>query len=152
MPLDVEVRNLLAVTRKLEQVTGDLRGEEFLNGMREATMIVTNDAKLLAPVDSGRLRNSITPEIRSEGRVTMGVVGSNVKYAAAQETGTRPFMPPVKALETWARRHGTSAWVVARAIARRGIKGKRYMQRAFEKNRSKIRSLIGGTVAKIVRK
>jgi hypothetical protein len=40
----------------------DLHGEPMLQGMRNATLLVTRDAKRFAPVDTGRLRASITPD------------------------------------------------------------------------------------------
>ncbi|HML23517.1 MAG TPA: HK97 gp10 family phage protein [Aggregatilinea sp.] len=152
MPLTTEVKGLLAAQRKLEQVTRDLQGEDMTRAFRESAMLVTRDAKILAPVDRGHLKASITPAVRQRDNVIEGVVGSNVAYAPYQETGTRPHWPPLAALETWARRHGTSAYVVARAIARRGTKGRRYLQGAFEKNRSAIQKRIGRAVNGIVKK
>ena len=55
-----------------------------------------SDAKQMAPVDTGRLRNSI--EHHPEGTDTM-VVETNVEYATYQEMGTskmkaQPYMKP----------------------------------------------------------
>jgi len=50
----------------------------------KACLMVERDAKILCPVDTGRLRSSITHEI--EG--TTGKVGSNVEYAKAVEIGS----------------------------------------------------------------
>jgi len=50
----------------------------------KACLMVERDAKKLCPVDTGRLRSSITHEI--EG--TTGKVGSNVEYAKAVEIGS----------------------------------------------------------------
>ena len=52
--------------------------------MSKACLMVVRDAKKLCPVDTGRLRASITHEI--EG--TTGRVGSNVEYARAVELGS----------------------------------------------------------------
>lgn len=150
--LEAEIRGLVELQRKGEQVAEDLHGKPMMDGMRKATLLVMNDAKRLAPADTGRLRSSITPEIRAQGDQVIGVVGTNVLYAPYQETGTKPFWPPVSALSTWARRHGISAFVVARAIARKGIKAKRYMQRAFQKNEKEIMRLLDATVGRIVNK
>ncbi len=152
MPVDMDVRGLAEAKQKMQQVITDLRGEEFAQGMRDATMIVTRDAKVNAPVDMGGLRASITPDLRQDGNSVLGVVGSNKRQAAAMETGTKPFWPPIAALETWARRHGTTAFVVARAIARRGIRGRRYLQRAFEKNQEVIKRKLGDVVGRIAKK
>ena len=136
--VDLEVRGLIETQRNLEGIVRDLHGPPILQAMRTATLIVTRDAKVNAPVDTGRLRASITPEVRLDGDTVQGVVGSNVVYAPFLEMGTRPHFPPIAALEVWASRHGTSAFLVARAIARRGTKAHKFLTRAFEDNRQRI--------------
>lgn len=150
--LGAEIRGLVELHQKFAQVAEDLHGGEMLDGMRKATMWVTTDAKRLAPASEGRLRSSITPEIQVQGLNVIGVVGTNVLYAPYQETGTKPFWPPISALETWARRHGINPYVVARAISIHGIKPKRYMQRAFDQNKARIVALIDDVVGEIVDK
>jgi len=63
------------------------------------TIQVEGAAKRLCPVDTGRLRASITHSIERDGRGLVGFVGSNVDYAIYQELGTRfqraqPFLRP----------------------------------------------------------
>ncbi len=63
---------------------------EVIGGMAESY------AKAACPVDTGRLRNSITHQQESEN---VEVIGSNVSYAAFVELGTskmsaRPFLRP----------------------------------------------------------
>lgn len=148
--METRIRGLLQTQRNLEKVAADLDGEPMVRAMRDATLLIAADAKRNAPVDTGRLKASIHPEIRRE-RVLQGVVGSVVKYAPYVETGTRPHMPPPAALQTWARRHGTSAWAVALAIRARGTKGHRYLQRAVDANRERIFRLFDEAVGRMVR-
>lgn len=102
-------------------------------GMRASAEAAAAQAKILAPVDTGRLRASITGAAQWRGVVELvGVVGSNVQYAPYVEYGTGTLaegeggkggahFPPPAALDRWARRHHMpSGFVVARAIARRG--------------------------------
>ncbi len=49
--------------------------------VKEALLMVEADAKLLAPVQTGTLKRSITHEVKSDDSQTMGSVGSNVEYA-----------------------------------------------------------------------
>lgn len=152
MPASVAIRGLVETQRKLEQTIADLQGDAFLDGMRGATLLVQRDAKRLAPVDTGRLRASITPEIRQRGNTVQGVVGTNVVYAPPVEFGSRPHYPPISALQVWARRHGMNAFVLQRAIGRRGTKAHRFFQQAFDQNRDRIVELLDGAVARIVNK
>jgi HK97 gp10 family phage protein len=150
--MSIDIRGLKETQAKMEQVVRDLRGEPFLSGMRQATLLVQRDAKINAPVDTGRLRASITPEVRVQGRTVQGVVGSNVIYAPFVELGTRPHWPPPGALATWAARHGfSSEFLVRRAIGLRGTKAVKYLERAFVANKDRIVQLIGNAVARIVR-
>jgi len=122
----------------------------MLETMRNATLMVSGSARTYAPVDRGILRASIIPEVRTEGKTVIGVVGSNKIHAPFPETGTRPHWPPLAALETWAARHGTTAFVVARAIAQRGTRAVHYLQRAFDEHRNSIMELIGRGVDSII--
>ncbi len=152
--LSAEIKGLRETQDKVDQTIRDLRGEPMLEGMRDATLLVTGTARTLVPVDTGRLRASILPEVRSEpltGSI-VGVVGSAVEHAPYVELGTKPHWPPLAALEVWAQRHGTTAFAVAQAISRRGTKAYRYLQGAVEQNESKIVALIGDVVSRIVEK
>lgn len=158
--ISVEINGLKETNAQMERIARDLGGERFLDAMRDATIWVQTDAKRYVPVDTGRLRASITPEVRAEGQTVWGVVGSNVHYAPYLETGTRPHWPPMAALETWAARHGTTALAVARSIAKHGTsvyaqrtlgtKGFRYLQRALDTNADRIRAHLGDVVGEIV--
>lgn len=146
----LEIRNLREWRDGMERKVRDMRGEPMLQAIRDAALWVTRDARMDAPVDTGRLRASITPEVRIEGNEVIGVVGSNVEYAPFMEFGTRPHWPPVSALQTWSRRHGMSAFLVARAISRRGLKARRFLRGALEINAQRIAQRINQAVAKII--
>ena len=115
----LEVKGMKELQRKSEQTIRDLHGAPMLNAMRDATLIVTRGGKINAPVDTGRLRSSITPEVRSAGEDMIGVVGSNVVYAPYQELGTK-YMT-----------------------------GKFYLQRAFEDAKTRIYALFDKALNKI---
>lgn len=60
---------------------------------------VERRAKQLAPVDTGRLRSSITSGLAEDGSTVAGLVGTDVDYAVHVEYGTyrmapQPFMRP----------------------------------------------------------
>jgi len=149
--IQVEIEGLEELQREMERIVRDLGGEPMVKGMRRATLLVQRDAKLNAPVDTGRLRASITPEVRPHGKTVQGVVGSNVHYAPYQELGTKPHWPPPGALQPWARRHGMPEFLVRRAIGLRGTKAIKYLERALTENARAIVRILGDTVGRIVR-
>ena len=60
-------------------------------------------------VDTGRLRSSITHEIRGQGDEILGIVGTNISYARFVEEGTRRHFVPFSVapgLARWAARKG----------------------------------------------
>jgi HK97 gp10 family phage protein len=63
--------------------------------LEEAGRIVQGQSKRLVPVDSGRLRNSISMDVKRD----VAIVGTNVEYAPYVEYGTRrqsaqPYLRP----------------------------------------------------------
>ena len=135
--------------------------------MAEITGMLRREVMTRTPVGaSGNLRGSIFTEIRGEGRGALrGVVGSRVPYAGYVEFGRRPggAMPPWKEgspLYRWVVRNlesrdgdfESAAFLVARAIARRGIPGRRMFARAFEENQSRIDKRIRELMDEIVRR
>ena len=73
--------------------------DKLEKNMLKACLLVERDAKISAPVDTGRLRASITHELQTEKDELIGLVGTNVVYAKYQEFGTykmpaHPFLFP----------------------------------------------------------
>lgn len=85
--------NLTSQANSLEQRASQV--------VRKAAIDTEADAKALAPVDTGNLRNSITsgvPHDASSGSISYAVVAT-AEYAVHQELGTstmppQPFMGP----------------------------------------------------------
>lgn len=164
MVTDIQVRNDKKVADELRQVAEDLRGKPFMRDMYKATMIVLRDAKKNAPVDTGRLRNGLNNSVEKSSFIGLGVKGivgvsANVEYGAYMEEGTGIFagnprvkMPPPKALEGWARRHGANAYVIARAIYKQGgLKPRHFLKNALEDNEQRIVGILGNSVKVIIR-
>lgn len=151
----LDVQGMVEAQRKLEQTIADLRGDDFLQSLRDATMMVTRSAKQYAPVDRGRLRGSITPEIRKEGDNNVGIVGTTVKYAAAAELGSAPHTPPWSAIKAWARRKGLddkAAGAIFHHIVEHGTQGAAFFQQAYDDNQDAIVRKLGDAVGRIVQR
>ena len=111
--------------------------------LHKSALTVERRAKEKAPVDTGRLRASIT----SEYQRLSTTIGPSVTYGAFVEYGTRPHWPPLAALQPWARRHGfpsgaRGAFLVALAISRRGTRAQPYMGPALEESKGDIDALL----------
>ena len=120
--IHLEIAGLKETQAKMEQVVRDVGGTPMRDAMRTATLLVVREAKLNSPVVTGRVRASITPEVRMMTKTVQGIVGSNVVYAPFQELGTRR------------------------------MKGRFYLRRAIESNLTKIRELLSRAVGAIVEK
>lgn len=90
----IEVTGVAETRRKMEQVARDLYGAPMVMAFQRSALLVMRDAMINSPVDTGRLRSSITAAIEADETTLQGVVGSNVEYAPFQEFGTK-FMPGV---------------------------------------------------------
>jgi hypothetical protein len=84
-----EVRlNAAQINRLLTQRGGGVVEWLVAKGALAATF-----AKAHCPVDTGRLRSSITHELRSQGGVPVVVIGTNVEYARFVHDGTGLYGP-----------------------------------------------------------
>lgn len=172
--ISTEIRGLVETKERLEKWAENIHGKPMLDTMHRATLLVTRSAKInlskptvgvkFPTVNSGQLRNSITPEVKlSRGNVLQGVVGSNLKQAPFMEFGTgipagRPrTTPPIRVLKVWVdqkNRGGKNlnAYVVQRAIYKRGgLMPRKYLQRAFDDNVKEIQEMFEGTVKAIIK-
>ena len=115
---------------------------------------------------SGNLRGSIFTEIKGANPGALrGVIASRAPYAGYVEFGRRPggAMPPWREgspLYRWVVRNlgppdgsiERVSFLVARAIARRGTRGRRMFARAFEENQGRIDKRIRELMDEIARR
>lgn len=99
------------------------------------SLIAQRVARQGAPRDTATLQRSIVREVQP----LMARIYSPLVYAPVMESGRAAgsTMPPPDALAGWAARHGFGTdkgtlFVLARAIARRGIKGRFFMKAAAD--------------------
>lgn len=155
MPARLTILNDLKEKERLERIAEAMHGQKMMRTMNRAANLILRDAKRFSPVDTGRLRASMTQTVNPVGfpRRIVGVVGTPVKYAPHMEYGTdHNKMPPVRALEGWARRHGLNAFAVAQGILMRGgLKGHFFMKKAADKNRAEIVNMLGNHVQTAIR-
>ena len=93
--IDIDMRKIARLQAALKAVP-DVITEELGRAVRDLVLLVEAEAKKACPVDTGKLRASITPVIESWAA---GYVGTNTAYAPYVEYGTRkmaaqPFLEP----------------------------------------------------------
>lgn len=88
------------------EINGDALAElftspdgEIARDLQRRALQVDRAAKQGCPVDTGRLRSSITNEIGQDGEGLLAVIGTDVEYAPYVELGTskmaaQPFLLP----------------------------------------------------------
>ena len=129
--------------RKLKSSTADVPVQRFLD---RGAIYTQGQGRKHAPVDTGRLRNSIGTE--SPNNRTRSI-GPSVKYGEFVEKGTRAHYPPLSSLEGWAARHGMSARALQLSIGRKGTKAQPYMQPAADDLEGRIPQLVSVLAAEI---
>jgi len=133
-------------------------------GVMEASLFLQREAQENAPVGIGGgagLKGSIMaqpPAVRADN--VIGSVGTSIAHAIPVELGTKPHFPPVTPLAEWARHTlgipepeaESVGFLIARAIAKRGTKGTRFMARTFERNAQAAREILDKHVRRILAK
>lgn len=72
-------------------LVGDAFRDACIRALEKCGLTAEAYAKLLCPVDTGNLRNSITHQVQSEE--TTAYIGTNSEYAAYVELGTGKYYP-----------------------------------------------------------
>ena len=105
--IKIEIEGMEELQRKLEKDT--VLGSPLKRLLGKAALLVERQAKMDSPVDTGRLRASITPEVSTEVIPLWSKVGTMVEYASAVETGKGTprgvgkipfFMPAFEAMKS----------------------------------------------------
>ncbi len=152
MEINAEIEGLDEALRKLSP---ELYAKPLRDFFKKASIYISDRAKELAPVDTGRLRSSLTYNVDDADPPQYAQVGTNVEYAPYMEFGTGLLTdgeggagvrhwPPADALDVWASRHGFASGAhVARIIGMRGgLEPRRYLRNAFEQAKGAIEGFL----------
>lgn len=136
------MQNLNSLIRKLNRLGGDKA--PLVRGIKKATIKVQGDAKLLAPVDTGRLRNSIQAETKEIGGKVVGRIFTSLEYAPYVEFGTGQRgeaspSPPKSPDDLYYRQD----WV--------GMEAQPYMYPAAKQNEKIVPKIVGDEIRKDLR-
>lgn len=95
-----DVSDLLEIREDNAQRIADAIDQALAKALEEVGLVAEGYAKKACPVDTGRLRNSITHQVRPSEKSVY--IGTNVEYAPYVELGTsrmkpQPFLRPAAA-------------------------------------------------------
>ncbi len=79
--------DLFGLADWLEDCAQDCK-EEIEREVHKSAKKVQAQAKLLAPVDTGNLRNNINTSVKWEGNTCIGIISADTEYAPYVEYGT----------------------------------------------------------------
>ena len=96
--MEAETIDNLLIAENNAKVIEESLHSAIMKGLEEIGLVAEGYAKRLCPVDTGRLRNSITHVI-FDGDEPYAIIGTNVEYGPAVEYGTskqkaQPFLTP----------------------------------------------------------
>ncbi|MHB1855391.1 MAG: HK97 gp10 family phage protein [Acidimicrobiales bacterium] len=146
----ITLRGQAEAAKLLNELPQRLRGA-VVQAFQDVAIQIQSLAKMNAPVFRGLLRVSIVQHVADEGSRIVGEVGSGLVYAPVIEEGRdQGWFPPPDALREWARKKlgdERLAFMVARAISRRGFKAQPYLGPALEAVTPRVEAIFQARIA-----
>lgn len=132
-----------------------------ISRITEAVLLLEAEIKKEAPVGAGpvHLRDTIFHKVHSYGTPIWGLVSTPAKYGEAVELGTKPHFPPVAPIQYWVEKQmGLSgkeaksvAFLIARAISRRGTKARKMFRKSADAHHARIMKILAQIPADILK-
>lgn len=154
----IDLSEIEELTRKYPKISKDVRESKIT----EALMLLEAAAKKDTPYGAGpiHLRDTIHSKVSAAGAKVVGVLGTPLEHGVPVEMGTKPHFPPVGPIQFWVEKKlgytgkeaASVAFLIARAISRRGTKGAKMFETAFAENEHRLYSILGEIPAEIVRR
>ena len=148
--MDVKIEGVKPLVYRLNRVYENVSGPEMVAAVQQAVALTLRELRIKAPSDQGILRAGTVMGVSTVLSGVRGIVGVPAKYGPFQERGTVPHWPPLAALEGWARRHGTTAYIVCRAIARRGNVAVWFAKDTTKEVKKRVYAMIDAAVRRMV--
>ena len=127
-----------------------------------AALLLERAIKEQTPEGAGpiHLRDTIFQKVQQSGVAVWGTVGTPAVYGEPVEMGTRPHFPPVAPIRFWVEKKlGYSgkeaqsvAFLIARAISRRGTKPRKMFHRGMDENRARVTAILENIPEAIIRR
>lgn len=157
--LDINIKADLANVEALSREFPEASRQARYARLTEALMFLEGAVKRETPVGAGpiHLRDTIFSRVHLSEPVE-GILGTPAQHGMPVEMGTKPHFPPVAPIQHWVeRKMGYSgsearqvAFLIARAISKRGTKGAKMFTGTFEQSKSRVLAILNSIPADIV--
>ena len=138
--VDVQVKGVSKAMGELRVLLNEELKGNVEDALHKTALAIERKAKRNAPVDTGRLRASITVEdVEHPLRRKIRAGNAKVRYAAAVEYGSKAHTPPIEPLKAWSKRvlgDEGAAYAIQETISKRGTSAQPFMGPAWESEKS----------------
>jgi hypothetical protein len=142
--IQVDLDDLERLIRRFPEASEEAR----VARMTEALALLEREVKERTPEGAGpiHLRDTIFGKTSVMGRKVHGFLGTPAKYGESVELGTAPHFPPVEPIRHWVEKKlrisgnnaRSVAYMIARAISRRGTKGAHMFGEGFDASEARV--------------
>lgn len=130
--------------------------------MTEALNLLEREIKKKTPYGAGpiHLRDTIHDKVSVSGKKVIGILGTPVQHGEPVERGTKSHFPPTGPIQFWVEKKlgysgkeaASVAFLIARAISKRGTKGAHMFEEGFEENEARVMRILEEIPDEIVRR
>jgi hypothetical protein len=156
--IKVDLKDVERLTREYPVVSQQVREAKITEALALLERMVRDET----PVGAGpiHLRDTIHPTVGVTGEKVWGILGTPAVYGESVEFGTKPHFPPVGPLVHWVERKlgiqgkeaQSVAFLIARAISKRGTKGAAMFGKGFEQAEAAVTRILMEIPEEIVRR
>ena len=156
--IKVDLKDLEELTRECPEISRDVR----ISKLTEALNLLEREIKKKTPYGAGpiHLRDTIHEKVRASGKKVIGIIGTPLQHGEPVELGTRPHFPPTGPIQFWVERKlgitgkeaKSVAFLIARAISKRGTKGAKMFEEGFGEAESRVVRILEEIPGEIVRR
>jgi len=147
-----------SLVKRFPEVSREVRESK----LSEALLLLEARVKEKTPQGAGpiHLRDTIFPKVQIAGEQITGILGTPQEHGVPVEMGTKAHFPPTEPIRFWVqkvlglqgREAKAAAFLIARAISRRGTKGAAMFEQGFSENESQVMRILEGIADEIVRR
>lgn len=146
MSVDITVEGLEELKKWIDKYPQISRKEVDTAFLRSLTRIWGEEKKEAPFGVSGELRDRWSIE-RSPFEARFK---ADTEYALYVHEGTKPHFPPREYLEPWANKHGIPVFLVQMAIAKKGTKANKFLDRAVKNAEGGVNTELAAALERIV--